>query len=71
MRIALIGNPNVGKSLIFTQLTGVGVEISNYPGTTIEMKSGATCVQRDIHELIDLPGIYTLDGTSEEEVLVR
>jgi ferrous iron transport protein B len=71
MRIALIGNPNVGKSLIFTQLTGVGVEISNYPGTTIAMKSGATCVQRDIHELADLPGIYTLDGTSEEEVLVR
>jgi ferrous iron transport protein B len=71
MRIALIGNPNVGKSLIFTQLTGVGVEISNYPGTTVEMKSGATCVQRDIHELADLPGIYTLDGTSDEEVLVR
>lgn len=71
MRIALIGNPNVGKSLIFTQLTGVGVEISNYPGTTIAMKSGATCVQRDIHELADLPGIYTLDGISDEEVLVR
>ena len=71
MRIALIGNPNVGKSLIFTQLTGVGVEISNYPGTTIEKKSGATCVQRDVHELTDLPGIYTLDGTSDEEVLVR
>jgi len=71
MRIALIGNPNVGKSLIFTQLTGVGVEISNYPGTTVEMKSGATCVQRGIHELTDLPGIYTLDGTAEEEVLVR
>ena len=38
MKIGLIGNPNVGKSLIFNQLTGIGVEISNFPGTTVDLE---------------------------------
>jgi ferrous iron transport protein B len=71
MKIALIGNPSVGKSLIFNQLTGIGVEVSNYPGTTVELKGGSTCYQREIIDVVDLPGIYSLDGSSEEEVLVR
>lgn len=71
MRIGLIGNPNVGKSLIFTQLTGVGVEISNYPGTTVDLCSGTICHQRSQIEVIDLPGIYSLDGSGDEEKLVR
>ena len=71
MKVALIGNPNVGKSLIFSQLTGIGVEISNFPGTTIGISSGGVCYQREIVELIDFPGIYSLDGTTEEETSVR
>ena len=71
MRFALIGNPSVGKSMIFSQLTGLGVEVSNYPGTTVELQRGNTCFQREIIELVDLPGVYSLDGSSEEENLVR
>jgi ferrous iron transport protein B len=71
MKIALIGNPSVGKSLIFNQLTGLGVEVSNYPGTTVELKGGAVCYRREMIDLIDLPGIYSLGDLSEEEVLVR
>ncbi len=71
MKIALIGNPSVGKSLIFNQLTGLGVEVSNYPGTTVELQRGNTCFQREMIELVDLPGIYSLDGESGEEALVR
>jgi ferrous iron transport protein B len=71
MNFALIGNPSVGKSLIFRQLTGLGVEVSNYPGTTVELQRGNTCFQREMIELVDLPGIYSLEGTSDEEVLVR
>ncbi|KDE55410.1 ferrous iron transport protein B [Methanoculleus sp. MH98A] len=71
MRFALIGNPSVGKSLIFNQLTGLGVEVSNYPGTTVELQRGNTCFQREIFELVDLPGVYSLEGNSDEEGLVR
>jgi len=71
MKFALVGNPNVGKSLIFNQLTGIGVEISNFPGTTIDMLSGNVCYQRERFELIDFPGIYSLEGSSEEEEQVR
>ena len=71
MKFALIGNPSVGKSLIFNQLTGLGVEVRNYPGTTVELQRGNTCFQREMIELVDLPGIYSLDGESGEEALVR
>ncbi|NYT04957.1 MAG: ferrous iron transport protein B, partial [Methanomicrobiales archaeon] len=71
MKIALVGNPSVGKSLIFNQLTGLGVEVSNYPGSTAELKGGSLCYQRRMLEVVDLPGIYALDGSSEEEILVR
>ncbi len=71
MKAALLGNPGVGKSLIFNQLTGLGVEVSNYPGTTVELQRGNTCYRREIIELIDLPGVYSLDGTSDEELLVQ
>lgn len=71
MKIGLIGNPNVGKSLIFSHLTGIGVEVSNYPGTTVDILSGVSCINRIPVEIIDLPGIYSLDGESDEERLVR
>ncbi|HNS83700.1 MAG TPA: FeoB small GTPase domain-containing protein, partial [Methanolinea sp.] len=71
MRLGLIGNPNVGKSLIFHQLTGLGVEVSNYPGTTVDLTRGNLCFQNERLELVDLPGVYSLDGTSPEEEIVR
>jgi ferrous iron transport protein B len=71
MKIALLGNPGVGKSLIFNQLTGLGVEVNKYPGSTVTLESGNVCYKKDKIELIDLPGVYSLDGNSEEEVLVR
>ncbi len=71
MKIGLIGNPNVGKSLIFNQLTGLGVEVSNYPGTTVGLEKGHVCYQREKFEICDLPGIYSLDGDSDEEKLVN
>ena len=71
MKIALIGNPGVGKSLIFNQLTGLGVEVNKYPGSAIGLECGNVCYKNEKFELVDLPGIYGLDGDSEEEVLVR
>ncbi len=71
MKIALLGNPGVGKSLIFNQLTGLGVEINKYPGSTVTLECGNVCYKKEKIELIDLPGVYSLDGNSEEEVLVR
>ena len=70
MKIGLIGNPNVGKSLIFSHLTGIGVEVSNYPGTTVDIRSGVSCINYTSVEITDLPGIYSLDGESDEERLV-
>ena len=71
LKLALIGNLNVGKSLIFNSLTGIGVEISNFPGTTIGMYTGSL-VHKDKHyEIIDFPGVYSLDGVNEEETEVR
>ena len=71
MKIGLIGNPNVGKSSIFNQLTGLGVEVSNYPGTTVDLERGNVCFKSEKFEVCDLPGVYSLDGTSAEEALVR
>src|SRR5512137_1204595 len=71
MKIALIGNPGAGKSLIFNQLTGLGVEVNRYPGSAIGLECGNVCYKNERVELVDLPGIYSLDGDSDEEVLVR
>ena len=70
-KVALLGNPGVGKSLIFNQLTGLGVEVNKYPGSTVTLECGNVCYKKEKIELIDLPGVYSLDGNSEEEVLVR
>lgn len=71
MKIALLGNPGAGKSLIFNQLTGLGVEVNRYPGTSVTLEYGNVCYKKEKTEIVDLPGIYTLDGSSEEETLVR
>lgn len=71
-KILLIGNPNVGKSLIFCRLTGTDVIISNYPGTTIEFYKGHLKKDNQIIEVVDLPGTYTLQPTNKaEEVVVN
>ena len=70
-RAVLIGNPSVGKSLIFNHLTGLGVEVSNYPGTTVGLMSGVVRYSDTEFTLVDLPGIYSLSGKSGEEQLVR
>lgn len=71
MRFALIGNPGVGKSTIFNQLTGLGVEVNRYPGSVVALETGNVCYKNEKFEIVDLPGIYSLDGSSDEETLVR
>ncbi len=68
----MIGNPNVGKSVVFSRLTGVRVMSSNYPGTTVNFTEGKMKVGGEVAEVIDVPGTYTLDPTSEaEEVALK
>lgn len=72
MRILLIGNPNVGKSAVFSRLTGTQVIISNYTGTTVEFTKGSTVLRTgETREVIDVPGTYSLEPTCKaEEVAV-
>ena len=66
-RILLMGNPNVGKSVVFSRLTGANVIVSNYPGTTVEFTKGRIKLGDTRAEVIDVPGTYTLDPTSAAE----
>ena len=71
MKVLLMGNPNVGKSVIFSKLTGTNVTASNYPGTTVEYTEGQMKYNDKDVEIIDVPGTYTLDPTNQaEEVAV-
>lgn len=71
MRVLLMGNPNVGKSAVFSRLTGANVIASNYPGTTVEYTKGRMRVDGEFAEVIDVPGTYTLEPDSRaEEVAV-
>ena len=67
LKVFLAGQPNVGKSALFNRLTGLGVDISNYPGTTVEVMRGKTSFKGEILEIVDLPGIYAFGATSEDE----
>jgi ferrous iron transport protein B len=66
-RIVLAGNPNAGKSVFFNYLTGIYVDVSNYPGTTLEISSGR--FGKDL--IIDTPGVYGLSSYNEEEQIAR
>jgi len=66
-RVVLVGNPNVGKSLFFNYLSGMYVDVSNYPGTTIEMTRG----QFGEFDIIDTPGVYGISSFSDEERVTR
>lgn len=70
-RIALVGNPNVGKSVIFNWLTGKYATVSNYPGTTVEVGQGNMRLGHQLQEVIDTPGINSLVPMSEEERVTR
>lgn len=67
MKILLMGNPNVGKSVLFSRLTGVKVISSNYPGTTVSYTRGFMKLGDKRVEVIDVPGTYTLEPTCEAE----
>lgn len=67
MKIALVGNPNVGKSVIFNALTGSYVTVSNYPGTTVEISKGIGRFGAQKFNIIDTPGVNSLDTQSEDE----
>lgn len=69
--IALVGNPNVGKSALFNVLTGARQKIGNYPGVTVERKAGKLMLGDTQAELLDLPGTYSLDSTSLDEQVTR
>jgi len=72
MRILLMGNPNVGKSALFSRLTGTHIIASNYPGTTVGFTKGYLKLGEEQAELIDVPGSYTLEPCSKaEEVAVE
>lgn len=67
MRALLMGNPNVGKSVIFNRLTGIRVVVSNYPGTTIEYTEGTMRVGETKLKIIDAPGTYSLIPSDRAE----
>ena len=67
MKILLMGNPNVGKSVIFSRLTGIHVIASNYPGTTVSYTRGFMRLGEEKVEIIDVPGTYTLEPSSQAE----
>jgi len=71
-RVLLVGNPNVGKSVVFTRLTGVGTMSSNYPGTTVEFLEGSMQLLGERVPVIDVPGTYGLEATcAAEDVACR
>ena len=69
--IALAGNPNVGKTTLFNALTGARQTVGNWPGVTVEHKSGYYTHRSQKVEVIDLPGIYSLNGGSPDEEVAR
>jgi len=72
IKIALVGNPNCGKTTLFNKLTGLNQKVGNFPGVTVEKRSGmSTMADGEKYEIIDLPGSYSLSSTSPDESVVQ
>lgn len=68
LKVALIGNPNVGKTSVFNALTGLNQHVGNYPGVTVERKVGTAILSKDTKaHIIDLPGVYSINPNSKDE----
>lgn len=68
IKVALVGNPNVGKTSVFNALTGLNQHVGNYPGITVERKVGTTNIEKNIKAtVIDLPGTYSINPSSKDE----
>jgi ferrous iron transport protein B len=70
-RVSIVGNPNVGKSVVFNNLTGAYVTVSNYPGTTVNVSKGKAKIRGEEFEVVDTPGMYSLLPITEEERVAR
>ena len=71
INVALVGNPNTGKTSLFNQLTGLNQKVGNYPGITVDKKEGSTKLSDDYKAtVIDLPGTYSINPTSIDESIV-
>lgn len=71
IRVALTGNPNVGKTTIFNAITGARQKVGNWPGVTVEKKIGTKAYGGHVLEIVDLPGTYSLTAYSADEVVAR
>ena len=71
MKLALVGNPNCGKTTLFNALTGSNQYVGNWPGVTVEKKEGRASVDGKDVTVVDLPGIYSLSPYSMEEIVAR
>ncbi|WP_185867054.1 ferrous iron transport protein B [Blattabacterium cuenoti] len=70
IKLALVGNPNVGKTSLFNKLTGLNQKVGNYIGVTVEKKIGYFCHENIYYQIIDLPGTYSIYSSSEDEEVV-
>ena len=70
-KVVLVGNPNVGKSVLFNVLTGAYTTVSNYPGTSVEVSRGTCTVADRKYEILDTPGMYSMMPITEEERVAR
>ena len=71
IKVALIGNPNTGKTSLFNQLTGLSQKVGNYPGVTVDKKQGTSKLSSTQNAIItDLPGTYSINPTSLDEIIV-
>ncbi len=71
LTVALVGNPNCGKTTLFNALTGMRQKVGNYPGVTVEKKEGRISVPGGTARVLDLPGLYSLSPHSPDEVIAR
>ena len=69
MIFALAGNQNCGKTTLFNQLTGANQHVGNFPGVTVDSKIGV--IRGTSHQVVDLPGIYSLSPYTQEEIVTR